>query len=105
MIERLCSIAESQVDQRDRIGGNETIVSRFEFRKRRPSLVYCGDDAKAKKTVARLIRELGFDAVDAGALEMARHAEPFTLLVAKLAYEGDAGPALAYRFEPYEERS
>ena len=74
-------------------------------RKRRPSLVYCGDDAKAKKTVARLIRELGFDAVDAGALEMARHAEPFTLLVAKLAYEGDAGPALAYRFEPYEERS
>ena len=74
-------------------------------RKRRPSLVYCGDDAKAKKTVARLIRELGFDAVDVGALEMARHAEPFTLLVAKLAYEGDAGPALAYRFEPYEERS
>ena len=74
-------------------------------RKRRPSLVYCGDDAKAKKTVARLIRELGFDAVDAGALELARHAEPFTLLVAKLAYEGDAGPALAYRFEPYEERS
>ena len=74
-------------------------------RKRRPSLVYCGDDAKAKKTVARLIRELGFDAVDVGALEMARHAEPFTLLVAKLAYEGNAGPALAYRFAPYEERS
>lgn len=74
-------------------------------RKRRPSLVYCGDDAKAKKTVARLIRELGFDAVDVGALEMARHAEPFTLLVAKLAYEGNAGPALAYRFEQYEERS
>ena len=74
-------------------------------RKRRPGLVYCGDDAKTKKTVARLIRDLGFDAVDIGTLEMARHAEPFTLLMAKLAYEGDGGPALAYRFEQYEERS
>jgi hypothetical protein len=36
---------------------------------------------------------------------MARNAEPFTLLVAHLAYEGDGGPALAYRFEHFEERS
>ena len=74
-------------------------------RKRRPGLVYCGDDGKAKRTAARLIRDLGFDPVDVGPLEMARHAEPFTLLVAKLAYEGDGGPAVAYRFEHYEERS
>jgi predicted dinucleotide-binding enzyme len=74
-------------------------------RKRRPSLVYCGDDKKAKKIVARLIDELGFDPVDVGPLEMARHTEPFTMLVAKLAYEGDAGPAIAYRFEQYAERS
>ena len=74
-------------------------------RKRRPSLVYCGDDAKAKKTAARLIQDLGFDPIDLGRLEMARHAEPFTLLVAKLAYEGDGGPAIAYRFEQYEERA
>ena len=25
--------------------------------------------------------------------------EPFTLLIAQLAYEGDRGPELAYRFE------
>jgi predicted dinucleotide-binding enzyme len=74
-------------------------------RKRRPSLVYCGDDKKAKKSVARLIDELGFDPVDVGPLKMARHTEPFTMLVAKLAYEGDGGPALAYRFEQYEERT
>jgi predicted dinucleotide-binding enzyme len=73
-------------------------------RKRRPGLVYCGDDEKAKQTAARLIREVGFDPLDVGRLEMARHLEPFTMLVAKLAYEGDGGPAIAYRFEEYEER-
>jgi 8-hydroxy-5-deazaflavin:NADPH oxidoreductase len=72
---------------------------------RRPSLVYCGDDDAAKETVAQLIRDVGFDPVDAGPLEVARYCEPFTLLIAKLAYEGDDGPAIAYRFERYEERS
>ena len=46
-----------------------------------------------------------FDPVDAGPLAVARYTEPFTLLVAQLAYEGDEGPELAYRFERYEERS
>ena len=46
---------------------------------------------------------MGFDPVDAGPLEVARFSEPFTLLIAKLAYEGDNGPALAYRFEHFEE--
>jgi predicted dinucleotide-binding enzyme len=73
-------------------------------RKRRPSLVYCGDDARAKTTAATLIRDVGFDPLDLGPLEMARHTEPFTMLVAKLAYEGDTGPAIAYRFDEYEER-
>lgn len=27
--------------------------------------------------------------------------QPFTLLIAQLAYEGDAGPELAYRFERF----
>jgi len=66
---------------------------------RRPSLVYYGDDPGAKDVAARLIRDVGFDPVDAGPLRMARYAEPFTLLIARLAYEGDRGPALAYRFE------
>jgi predicted dinucleotide-binding enzyme len=74
-------------------------------RKRRPSLVYCGDDEQAKKSVAGLIEQVGFDPVDVGALAMARHAEPFTMLIAKLAYEGDGGPAVAYRFEQFEERA
>jgi 8-hydroxy-5-deazaflavin:NADPH oxidoreductase len=68
----------------------------------RPSLVYCGDDAGAKQLTAGLIRDVGFDPVDVGPLRIARYTEPFTLLIARLAYEGEGGPELAYRFERYE---
>src|SRR3989442_2080660 len=67
----------------------------------RPSLVYCGDDRKAKKVAVELIRDAGFDPVDAGPLRIARYTEPFALLVAQLAYEGKGGPELAYRFERF----
>jgi len=70
----------------------------------RPSLVYCGDNARAKKVAAQLITDVGFEPIDAGPLRIARYTEPFTLLVAQLAYEGDRGPAMAYRFEWFEER-
>ena len=79
--------------------------SRRRKRERRPSLVYCGDNDEGEEAAATLIRDVGFDPVDAGPLEVARYTEPFTLLIAKLAYEGDDGPALAYQFEHYEERS
>src|SRR5262249_47555412 len=72
---------------------------------RRPSLVYCGDDDRAKRVVARLIRDVGFDPVDAGPLSNARYAEPFTLLMAHLAYEGSGGPGIAYRFERFRSRA
>jgi predicted dinucleotide-binding enzyme len=73
-------------------------------RTRRPSLVYCGDDTRAKRVAARLIRDVGFDPVDAGPLANARYAEPFTLLIAYLAYEGSGGPGIAYRFERYRSK-
>jgi 8-hydroxy-5-deazaflavin:NADPH oxidoreductase len=68
-------------------------------RKRRPSLLHAGDDRGAKRVAARLIRDAGFEPLDAGPLRMARFMEPFTLLVAQLAYEGTRGPKMAYRFE------
>ncbi|HEY1990867.1 MAG TPA: NADPH-dependent F420 reductase [Gammaproteobacteria bacterium] len=68
-------------------------------RKHRPSLIYYGDDRQAKRLAAKLIGEVGFEPVDAGPLKTARYAEPFTLLVAQLAYAGKGGPQLAYRFE------
>jgi 8-hydroxy-5-deazaflavin:NADPH oxidoreductase len=70
-------------------------------RKTRASLIYCGNDSKAKKIAARLIRDAGFDPVDVGPLRLARYTEPFALLVAQLAYEGKGGPEVAYRVERF----
>jgi len=69
--------------------------------RRRPSLLYCGDDRKAKHVAARLIRDVGFEPVDAGPLRIARYVEPFSLAVAQLAYEGGGGPEIAYRIERF----
>jgi len=63
-----------------------------------PSACYCGDDAVAKRIVARLIREIGFEPVDCGALAVARYLEPFALLVAELAYARGRRPELGVRF-------
>jgi len=41
----------------------------------RPSVFYCGDDSASKKTVADLVEECGYEAVDAGALSVARSLE------------------------------
>lgn len=84
---------------------SEVLFSVFEKRKRknRPSLIYSSDDVKAKKIAAQLITDAGFEPVDGGPLRNARYSEPFTLLVAHLAYEGEKGPALAYRFEWLDE--
>ena len=69
----------------------------------RPRLVYCGDDAGAKTVVAQLISDAGFEPLDLGPLRLARYTEPFALLVAQIAYEGERGPAMAYRFEWFDE--
>jgi predicted dinucleotide-binding enzyme len=86
---------------------SEVLFGVFEARRKatRPSLIYCGDDASSKKVAAELIRDVGFDPVDAGPLRIARYTEPFALLVARLAYEGDGGPELAYRFERFKTKA
>jgi predicted dinucleotide-binding enzyme len=82
---------------------SEVLFDVFEakHKKPRPSLVYCGDDQRAKDVAVELIGDVGFDSVDAGPLRIARYTEPFALLVGQLAYEGEAGPELAYRFERF----
>ena len=84
---------------------SEVLFSVFQkrSRKRRPSLIFLGDDRKAKNVARRLIGDVGFEPIDAGPLRIARYTEPFTLLIARLAYEGANGPALAYRFDWYDE--
>jgi len=80
---------------------SEVLFGVYEAKRRasRPSLVYCGDDRRGKELTAGLIRDVGFDPVDAGPLRIARYTEPFALLVGQLAYEGTRGPELAYKFE------
>jgi predicted dinucleotide-binding enzyme len=80
---------------------SEVLFGVYEAKRKasRPSLVYCGDDRSAKDLAAALIRDVGFDPIDAGPLRIARYTEPFALLIGELAYGGAGGPELAYRFE------
>lgn len=56
-----------------------------------------GDDAAAKQTVLDMVDALGFDAVDAGPLQMARYLEPMALLNIRLAYVQGLGPNMGFR--------
>lgn len=82
---------------------SEVLYPVFEARggAERPSLLYSGDDQAANEVAATLIRDVGFDPVYIGPLRMARYTEPFVMVIAKRAYEGDGGPELAYRFKRY----
>ncbi len=46
----------------------------------KPVMLYCGQDAAARKTVGELIAQLGWEPVDVGGLEQALHLEHMTLL-------------------------
>lgn len=84
---------------------SEVLFGVYAARRRtaKPSLLFCGDDARAKQIAARLISDVGFEPLDIGPLRMARYTEPFTMIIAHLAYEGARGPEMAYRFEWYKE--
>ena len=80
-----------------------TVFARRRKKRKPPDLVYCGDDKKAKKVVAGLIRDVGFQPIDLGGLALARYTEPFALLVAEIAYADRESAAWAYRFERFSE--
>jgi predicted dinucleotide-binding enzyme len=63
----------------------------------RAHMLIAGDDDEAKEVVASLLRDLGFDPVDAGLLGAARGLEAFAALVIDLAYRRGRVP-FAYRF-------
>lgn len=63
-----------------------------------PSLVLAGDDPEAKELTAGLIRDAGFDPVDAGDHAQTADLEAFARLVIGIAYRQGRGP-FVYRFE------
>lgn len=61
------------------------------------TMLYCGDDARAKATAAQLAADLGFEPIDAGPLTQARLLEPYALLWISLAYQQHLGRNFAFR--------
>jgi NADPH-dependent F420 reductase len=61
------------------------------------TMFFCGDDAEAKSVVASLIRDVGFDPVDAGPLQHARHLESLAMLYIHLAVRGGWGSNCAFQ--------
>jgi len=62
----------------------------------KPAMMFCGNDAGAKRTVAGLIEQLGWEALDVGGLEQALHLEHMTLLWVRMVRVNGASPHLVY---------
>jgi len=62
----------------------------------RPLMFVAGDDATRKPLVIELVDQLGFEAMDAGPLRMARLLEPLALLWIDQALNRDAGLDFAF---------
>ncbi len=67
-----------------------------QFGSQRAAMLICGDDAGAKAVVSDLVRDVGFELVDAGALHIARLLEPLAMLWIHLAYGQQMGTGFAF---------
>lgn len=64
-----------------------------------PHVLTYGDDGGAKEIAGQLIRDVGFEPLEAGGLRNGRFIEPFAMATVELAYFQPGGPALTYHFE------
>jgi len=62
----------------------QLVLAAGEVRDQKADSFYCGDDSAAKETAARLAREVGFEAIDVGALNMARFLEAYAVVLIQL---------------------
>lgn len=72
------------------------IMAQPEIEGRRAVMFVSGDDGDSKPTVLSLVSDIGFEAVDAGPLTMARYLEPYAMLWIKLALVQDQGRDFAF---------
>jgi 8-hydroxy-5-deazaflavin:NADPH oxidoreductase len=63
----------------------------------RPSVFYCGDDSDAKKTVAQLIEDCGYEAIDSGMLVVARSLETLATAWVQFAVASQLFPNLGLK--------
>jgi 8-hydroxy-5-deazaflavin:NADPH oxidoreductase len=73
------------------------VLSKPRFDDTDATALYCGDDTEAKKVVAGLIKELGFEAIDAGPLQNARYLEPMGEMFVQLAFGQNMGFDMAWK--------
>lgn len=69
-----------------------------DFGSERPSLPYCGDSLSAKQRVADLIRDCGYDPIDAGPLRTARSLETLASVWVQTAVVSNLFPQVALKF-------
>ena len=62
----------------------------------KPAMMFCGNDAAAKKTVGELIAQLGWEPLDVGGLEQALHLEHMTLLWVRMVRMGGSSPHVVW---------
>jgi hypothetical protein len=70
--------------------------SRYPAYSVKPAMMFCGDDAAAKKTVGELIAQLGWEPLDVGGLEQALHLEHMTLLWVRMVRVGGASAHMVW---------
>ena len=61
------------------------------------TLFVAGDDAKAKETVMRLGKDIGFEPMDAGSLKSARYLEPMQMLMITLGFALGMGTRIGFK--------
>jgi 8-hydroxy-5-deazaflavin:NADPH oxidoreductase len=66
------------------------------FDGKRAVMFVCGDDSEQKSIVLKLVTELGFEAIDAGNLVIARLLEPYAMLWIHLACAQGMGREFAF---------
>lgn len=64
----------------------------------KPDVLIASDHTDAKILAGRLVRDAGFEPVDAGGLQCARYLEPLAVLVGQIAYVQSSDPRIGYRF-------
>lgn len=62
----------------------------------KPVMMFCGNDAAAKSTVASLVAQLGWEPLDVGGAEQALHLEHMTLLWVRMVRFGGRSPHTAW---------
>lgn len=68
-----------------------------DYNGQRATMFYCGDEAGSKRIAAGLAEDLGFEAVDAGPLRLARCLEPLAVLWINLALRQGLGVNIAFK--------